>query len=84
MTIIFNDEPDRSISALSFDAVWKGFCHQELYWADIKPALGGYMVQWNDSYYETHHFESLEKAKNYIVQYYGGRNPHSNGSKYEL
>lgn len=84
MTIIFNDEPDGSISALSFDAVWKGFLNDELYWSDVSKALGGWMVRWNDSYNETLHFETLERAKNHIIENYSKHTPHLNGRRYEL
>lgn len=84
MNIVFNKEPDCSLSALSFDAVWKGYEHQELYWADITKALGSFMVRWNDSYSEPLHCDSEEKAKQHVIENYSKHNPHSNGGKYKL
>ena len=84
MTVIFNREPDDTLSALSFDVVWKGYYVEELYWADIIKALGSYMVRWNDSYSEPGHFDSEELAKQHVIDNHSRHIPHINGRQYEL
>ena len=84
MNISFNREPDDTLSALSFDVVWKGYYVEELYWADVSKALGSYMVRWNDDYSNPLHFDSEELAKQYVVENYSRHNPHINGKQYEL
>lgn len=84
MKIIFNKEPDCTLSCLSFDVVWKGMLVDELYWADISKALGNFMVRWNDDYRNPVHCDSEESAKQHVIDNYLRHTPHINGRQYEL
>ena len=84
MNISFNREPDSTLSALSFDVVWKGYWVEELYWADVSKALGSFMVKWNDRYSEPIFFDSEELAKQHVIDNHSQHQPHINGKQYEL
>lgn len=84
MTVEFNKEPDFTLSALSFNVVWKGKYTEELYWADISKALGSFMVRWNDRYDQPVHCDSEDLAKQHVIENYMKHCPHINGRQYEL
>lgn len=84
MKIEFNLEPDNTYSALSFDVVYRGLLTEELYWADINPALGGYMVRWQDSYNKPIHCDTFEDAKQHVIDNYSIHTPHINGKQYGI
>jgi hypothetical protein len=84
MNLSFNLEPDKSYSVIAQDVVHEGYLHQELYWADIIPALASFMVRWNDNHQDIIHLDTLADARKHIKANYNKHTPHSNGSKYRL
>lgn len=76
MTIIFEPEED-TLYAVAYDEILKGYLHQELMYAEIDPALGGFMVRFEDSYSDPHHCSTLEEAKEFVLKNYSRHNPRS-------
>lgn len=76
MTIHFEYD-DETLYAVSYDEVLNGYLHQELMWAEIDPALGGFMVRFEDSYSDTHHHATLEQAKDFVLKTYFKHTPRS-------
>lgn len=84
MRIIFTKEPDGTTAAISLDAEYKGFLHEELYWCDICKALGGVMVRWQSDYSNPVHFSTDAEARKHVLENYKKYTPHSNGRKFQL
>lgn len=80
----FIREEDGTLSAVIFDYVRDNVRHDEAFFAEILPALGGYCVKWNDAYNQPEHFADEGEARKHVVATYQSRGFHSNGRKYEL
>jgi hypothetical protein len=67
--------------AVSYDAEWNGYIHEELIWAEIDKALGGFMVRWENDFSNPVHFTVLAEAKVHIERNYFRHTPLSQGKK---
>lgn len=76
MTILFESEGD-TLYAVAYDEVLNGYLHQELMWAEIDKALGGYMVRFEDSWGTPHHHATLQEAKDFVLKTYYKHTPRS-------
>lgn len=83
MNIIFEKEGD-TLYGVAYDAILNGYQHDELMYAEIDPALGGFMVRFEDSWGTPHHFATIEEAKEFVLKTHYKHTPKSIGRNYWL
>lgn len=83
MNILFEPE-GATLFAVAYGEIIKGYYHEELMWAEIDPALGGFMVRFEDSYSDPHHCSTIEQAKEFVLRTYHKHTPRSMRRNYYM
>lgn len=75
---------NESFFAIAQQQIFKGYNWDEMQFAEITPALGGWMVRWEDDYSNPINFSTLIEAQKHVENSYFKHYPHSNGEKHKV
>ena len=83
MSIKFETEGN-TVFAVAYDVLIKNYLHTEVLIAEIDPALGCFMVRFEDSWHNPIHCSTLDEAKSVIFRDHALHTPRSLGSNYYM
>lgn len=78
-------EQDKKVwYGVSYDQVYNGYLHSDLFWCEIQESLGAYSIVWTDNFKVPEFADSLSKAQKHVRDNYTLHTPHSQGSKHPV